>query len=91
MNEYFVKKRSSEGMLQRVLSQKNIETRTFVSPPSSLREVESSRIRLKSESGFVPESSLKQIPPIPQSIGADSLAEQKVNSPKLEKGQLEAM
>jgi hypothetical protein len=60
-------------MLQRVLSQKNIETRTFVSPPSSLREVESPRIRLKSESGLVAETSIKQIPPTPHSIEADSV------------------
>ena len=36
-------------MLQRVLSHKNIESRPFVSPPSSMKDVGSPRMRLKSE------------------------------------------
>ena len=43
MGEYFGRKRASEGTLQRVLSHKLIEPRPFVSPPNSLREVNSPR------------------------------------------------
>lgn len=41
--------RASEGMLQRVLSQKDIPTRPFLSPSASLKEVKTSKAILQFE------------------------------------------
>ena len=65
LNEYFNKRRSPEGGLHRILSQKTIEIRQATSPPASLRLIESLKNVNKTESkeafGSGQEPSLREL------------------------------